>query len=349
MDPSFQEKVRTYSHLCILLTFMVALVILGKPFVVPLAFSFLLAVVLNPLLRRLERIRVPRVLGIVLLLLGLVVILSTLVYLASLQMRELLQDLPSIQERIINMFRDLSQSLQSYLGIELFQNNGWWKDLLNSAGPVLSNFLNTTSSVATFVIQLPIYVFLILLYREKFSRFLTAVWGDQDTAQYRSSEIKNVLQGYVGGLFMVIGILAVLNSIGLLILDIRYAIFFGVLSAILTVVPYLGNFIGGSLPFLVALVTKDSGWYAIGVIGVYVVVQFLEGNFITPNIMGSQVSVNPLAALVALIIGGQLLGIAGIILAIPFLGIIKTLLSHNPTLRPWVILIEDKSVRHRRK
>lgn len=345
MEPSFQEKVRTYSHLSILLTFMVALVILGQPFIVPLAFSFILAVVLNPLLQRLERMRIPRVLGIVLLLLGLVVIISTLVYLASLQMRELLQDLPSIQERIIKLFRDLSQSLQSSLGIEPFQDNGWWKDLLNSAGPVLSNFLNTTSSVATFLIQLPIYVFLILLYREKFSRFLASIWGDQDTAQNRSAEIKNVLQGYVGGLFIVIGILAVLNSIGLLLLDIRYAIFFGVLSAILTVVPYLGNFIGGSLPFLVALVTKDSAWYAVGVIGVYVVVQFLEGNFITPNIMGSQVSVNPLAALVALIIGGQLLGIAGIILAIPFLGIIKTLLSHSPTLRPWVILIEDKPSR----
>ncbi len=83
-------------------------------------------------------------------------------------------------------------------------------------------------------------------------------------------------------------------------------------------------------------------WYAIGVVIVFAVVQFLEGNFITPRITGSKVSINALAAIIALLIGGKILGIAGMILAVPAIGVLKILLSHSEHLKPFVILLEDK-------
>jgi predicted PurR-regulated permease PerM len=110
---------------------------------------------------------------------------------------------------------------------------------------------------------------------------------------------------------------------------------------LLTIIPYVGIFIGASLPVILALLTKDSAWYAVGVIGLFSFVQFLEGNFITPRITGSKVSINALAAIIALLIGGKILGIAGMILAVPCLGIFKILLSHSKHLSPFVILIED--------
>jgi predicted PurR-regulated permease PerM len=137
-------------------------------------------------------------------------------------------------------------------------------------------------------------------------------------------------------------IAAVLNSIGLLLLGIEHAIFFGFLSGTLTMIPYVGITIGAALPTLVALVTKDSGWYAVGVIAVHSVVQFLEGNFITPKITGSKISINALAAIVALLVGGKIWGIAGMILAVPAVGILKILLSYSTSLKPFVILLEDK-------
>lgn len=343
MTQDFERKVRIYGHMSIVVTFLVALVVSGHTFLIPLAFSFLFAIIFNPFVRFLERFRFPRVLAILVVLLSFLVLLGGLIWLTAVQLGQLMEDLPSIQQRIVNLFNTSLHNLESRLGIELLRSNDWWQNALEKAVPVVTNFVNTTSSVATFLVQLPIYVFLILLYREKFTRFLAAIWHEDGQAESRTYEIKKVVQSYVSGLFIVIFVLAVLNSVGLLILGIKYAIFFGILSAVLTVIPYLGNFIGGLLPFLVALVTKDSAWYAVGVIAVYAFVQFLEGNFITPNIMGSRVSVNPMAALVALIIGGQLLGIAGIILAIPALGIIKTLLAHSNTLWPWVLLIEDRN------
>jgi hypothetical protein len=74
---------------------------------------------------------------------------------------------------------------------------------------------------------------------------------------------------------------------------------------------------------------------------IFTVVQFLEGNFITPRITGSKVSINALAAIVALVIGGKILGIAGMILAVPAIGVLKIILSHSQKLKPFVILLED--------
>jgi predicted PurR-regulated permease PerM len=127
----------------------------------------------------------------------------------------------------------------------------------------------------------------------------------------------------------------------LLLLGIDHAIFFGILSGILTIIPYIGIFIGALFPVIMALLTKDSMWYPAGVVIIFTIVQFIEGNFITPRITGSRVSINALAAIVALLIGGKILGIAGMILAVPALGIIKIILSHTTHLKHFVILIED--------
>jgi predicted PurR-regulated permease PerM len=94
-----------------------------------------------------------------------------------------------------------------------------------------------------------------------------------------------------------------------------------------------------------ALLTKESLWYPAGVVIIFSFVQFLEGNFISPRITGSKVSINALAAIVALLIGGKILGIAGMILAVPALGIIKILLSHTTHLKSFVILIEDTPIK----
>jgi predicted PurR-regulated permease PerM len=150
-----------------------------------------------------------------------------------------------------------------------------------------------------------------------------------------------MVHSYIVGLLIVITIIAVLNIVGLLALGIKYAVFLGILSAALTVIPYIGIIIGAALPVLVALITKDSLLYPLGVMAIFAFVQFLEGNFITPNIIGSKVNVNPLAAIVALIIGGKIWGIIGMIMAIPMCGILKIMFSHYPRLKPYAILLQS--------
>src|SRR5690606_41918749 len=140
----------------------------------------------------------------------------------------------------------------------------------------------------------------------------------------------DVVQSYLMGLILVMGIVAILNTVGLYILGVQYAWFFGTLASLLMLLPYIGIAIGSILPAIFALATKDSAWYALGVIAWFQVVQFLEGNFITPNIVGSKVSINPLMAIISIFLGGMLFGIAGLILALPLPATIKVILDYTP-------------------
>jgi predicted PurR-regulated permease PerM len=205
--------------------------------------------------------------------------------------------------------------------------------------------LSTTNAISTLV-QIPIYIFLLLIYRDKFRDFfLSLIPGDEEFGWKK--DIERVVLGYISGLTLVTLIIAALNCMGLLALGIDHAIFFGILSGVLTIIPYVGIIIGALFPIIMALITKDSIWYTVGVIVVFLVVQFLEGNFITPRITGSKVSINALAAIVALVIGGKLLGIAGMILAVPAIGVLKILLAHSSHLKPFVILLEDTNEKKR--
>ncbi|HAD96710.1 MAG TPA: AI-2E family transporter [Cryomorphaceae bacterium] len=342
MTENFKEKVKIFSQLSIVLAFLVALLIVAKVVIVPLAISFLFVMILNPLVKRMEKVKIPRIPAILLAMLSFVLILGGILTYSGFQLAQLIEDLPSIERKVIALVQDIGDTLESRMGISAPQQDQWINNLGNNAGSLFTGLLQTTSSVLTVVAQIPIYIFLLLLYKDKFRAFVIQLFdGAKGMARERIDEIKGVIQGYVLGLFIVIGILAVLNSVGLLLLGIKYALFFGIFSAILTIIPYIGNFVGGLFPFLVALVTKDSAWYAVGVVALYAVIQFIEGNFITPNIMGSRVNINPLIALIAMILGGQILGVAGLILAIPFIGILRIAFSHSQTLSPFVILMEE--------
>ena len=150
-----------------------------------------------------------------------------------------------------------------------------------------------------------------------------------------------MVQAYISGLFKVIVIVSILNGIGLLVLGVKFAIFFAIFASVLAVIPYIGIMIGATIPAIITLVETGSPVQAALVIGVFLVVQFLEGNFITPMITGSQVSINPLAAILALILGGELWGTPGMILSIPLIAVAKVVLDANKSTEPWGFLLGD--------
>jgi predicted PurR-regulated permease PerM len=127
------------------------------------------------------------------------------------------------------------------------------------------------------------------------------------------------------------------------VLGINHAILLGVIAGFLNIIPYIGVLIGSLFPIVMALLTKDSIWIAVGALGVCVVVQFLDNNFITPNVVGSSVSINPLATLIVLVIGGMLWGVAGMMLFIPYLGMLKVVLDNVDGLKPFGYLIGEEA------
>lgn len=314
---------------------------------IPLAFSVLLAILLHPVCVFLEHRKVPRIAAILLSILVLIIVIVVLVYVVTLQIGSFAEELPRITEKAEILLDQTLTMGERYLSLSRSQQvteaKKYLVNMLSEGRAVLLNTLVTTTGAISTFILLPLYVFFFLLYRDFFRRFFYKAIASVPNEDLNTllKKIYEVIQSYLSGLFLVIIIVGVLNSIGLLLLGIPHAIFFGFLAGFLILIPYIGILIGSLFPALLSIVTMDSPWYALGVIGVMSFVQFLEGNFITPNIVGSKVSVNPMAAIVALFLGGQLWGLSGLILALPITAILKVVLDTIPNLEPYGFLLGE--------
>ncbi|PSL32336.1 putative PurR-regulated permease PerM [Dyadobacter jiangsuensis] len=315
--------------------------------IIPLAFSILLAILLHPVCAWLEVRKVPRIGAILLSILALFTVIVILVYVVSMQIGSFAEELPRITEKAEAILDETLTMGERYLNISRTQQVSEAKKYLINAlsegrAVLLNTLVTTTGAISTFVL-IPLYIFFFLLYRDFFRMFVHKAIRSVPNEELNMllKKIYEVIQSYLSGLFLVILIVGVLNSIGLLILGVPHAIFFGFLAGFLILIPYIGILIGSILPALLAIVTMDSPWYAVGVIGVMSFVQFLEGNLITPHIVGSKVSVNPLAAIVALFLGGQLWGLSGLILALPVTAILKVIMDAVPSLEPYGFLLGE--------
>lgn len=326
----------------VVIALSITALILARDIAIPIIFAGLISIVMLPLVRRLEDRRVPSSLAITLVLLFTITIFGLLIWLVVSQVVNLVNDLPDLEVRFENFIDQIKRMARNNLNITRTEQNKMISDGMKNVSAYLGDFIITTSNTISILIQIPIYIFLFLIYRHKFRNFLLELLPGNGKLAWKK-DIERVVKGYVSGLSLVTLIIAALNSIGLLILGIDHAIFFGILSGLLTIIPYVGIIIGAAFPVMLALITKDSLWYALGVIIVFSIVQFLEGNFITPRITGSKVSINAFAAIIALVLGGKILGVSGMILAVPAIGVLKIILSHSPHLRPFVILLEDKN------
>ncbi len=131
-------------------------------------------------------------------------------------------------------------------------------------------------------------------------------------------------------------------SVGLSLFGVKYGVLLGVIAAVLSIIPYIGNLIGGILPIIMVLITSEETWPIFAILGLFFFAQFIESYFLEPLIVGGKVSINPMASIIGVVIAGGLWGIPGMIIAIPYMGIIKILCDQVDNLQPISILIGEK-------
>ncbi len=308
--------------------------------IIPVVFAFIFAVMLHPLVALLERWRLPKVLAIILALLLAMVVIGALLSLAVNQIADFRAQLPVLEQRLRlfleQMLTLIEQNFHMTRTHQIRQLQDHAQGLLSEGGVLLSHTVSGTLGFLSQTVLVLLYVFFLLYYRQFFREFLVKVFHktSEDNLNAVIRKIYLVIQNYLVGLLMVMGIVATLDSIGLLVLNIEYAVFFSVLAAILMVIPYIGMFSVMVLAVLVTLVTKDSPLYALGTAMVMLGVQALEGNVITPYILGSKVSINPFVAIFVLVLGEHLWGIPGMILSLPLTAILKVIVDVIEPLKP---------------
>jgi predicted PurR-regulated permease PerM len=132
-----------------------------------------------------------------------------------------------------------------------------------------------------------------------------------------------------------------MNSAALLLLGVPYAILIGVIGALLNMLPYIGGLIAIALPVLMATVTHDGYSTQLGVIGAYLVIQFIDNNILVPRIVSSKVQINALISIIAVFLGNALWGLSGMFLCIPFIAVLKIVFDRIDDLKPWGKLLGD--------
>jgi len=332
----------------VLIAMIYIFMVVGKPILLPLAISILFSFLLLPISQKLEKWKVPRPIAIVLSIIVAIALVAGLVYFFYTQVMLFVSDWPELSKQISGKIDTLYQFIHEKFNFTKFEQRNWVNERIASSGATAGKYamgvFTATGSFIASVALLPIFIFFITYYRPKFVYFIQLVFKDDRAGEAISivKEISRVSQKYLKGLMLDVLILSVLNSTGFLIFGLEHAILFGVLLALLNIIPYVGVLIGSILPITMALITQDQLSVVLGVAGVCVFVQFLDNNFITPNVVGSSVSINPFASILALTVSALVWGMVGMIIALPFFGMMKVAFDNIEPLKPYGYLIGEE-------
>ncbi len=343
-------KFAFYVKLVILMLGLVLVVFImreAKSILVPLLVSGLLAIMISPLTSFLERLRFPKALAVGLSVILLLAAISALVYFFYNQILRFADDLTLLEQRVSYYLGILNAYIEENLeGVVPISGDNIQQTIFqylyeNAAG--LTQGIIATAGTLTMVLIMPIYIFLFLYFRNFLIEFILMSFEERHKIKVKNViyKVKLVVQNYIIGMFIVICVLAVLNSIALLSLGIKHAFLFAGFAALLNVIPFLGPFLGATLPIMYAFLTKDSLWYVFGVFLAFYVIQLLESNLFTPKIVGGKVSMNPLMTIIALFVGNFIWGLAGMILFIPGMAILKVIFDEVEGMEPYGFLLGD--------
>jgi predicted PurR-regulated permease PerM len=311
----------------------------GQGIILPLAFAFLFSILLRPLESFMTRCRVPKAAAILLSILFAVLLVYGIVDFISRQVASFMSDIPAIERNMNTLWREIKQWTYQTFGIAYRQQ----EKMLESAKTETINNLGTagtvnliTASVLTMTL-IPIYVFLLMYYRPMLLQFIVELFKDEHSERVKEiiREIKNVIQHFVVGLMMETGLVALLNSVGLLALGAPYAALLGILGSILNMIPYIGGIVQLIFSALVIYSNTASISLLIWSTVVLLVVQFIDNNILVPLIIGTKVQLNSLISIIGVLVGGALCGIGGMFLSIPALAICKVIFDRVDDLKPW--------------
>ncbi|MFD2595892.1 AI-2E family transporter [Sphingobacterium griseoflavum] len=334
--------------MALLLGFMYA----TETVLIPLLFSILIAISLYPLARLFERIRLGKATAAILSVIVAIAVLYFIGWFIVHQSIIIGKDATAITNKVMSVLDRAQRWVETTFNVQrntmMDQLRDQGNKMLSNAGAMASATFGSIGNILAGTVLVPLFSFFLLYYRDFFREFFFKAFKStpQSKVHETLNKIYTVVQSYLLGLVTVMGIVAILNTIGLMIMGIDYAWFFGTLASLLMLLPYIGIAIGSILPALFALAVKDSAWYAVGVIAWFQVVQFLEGNIITPNIVGSKVSINPLMAIIAILLGGMLFGLPGLILALPLTATIKVIFDAIPSMQAFGFLIGEPEKEH---
>lgn len=346
------KKILYFSSLSIiLLYFTFAGLIKAKPFLAPLSVAIILALLVYPLSRVMERSFINRVSASLINTILLFLLSIGFFALLSMQVKNLTEDWPKIKETMQPKMEKVEQfildrtplnksDLKSSSGSSPIPYIGMGANARKKAAGLLNSVMNFLGTyLLTFV-----YIFFTLNYRKHFKRFLLKLFPDNRRQRIEKviTNSANVTQQYLLGKLILIAFLAVFYSIGLGLSGVSNFILVSVLAAVFSIIPYVGNIIGLGMAMVFGYLTSGDPMVLVGISLTFFIGQFVESYIMNPYVVGDKVDLHPFAVIISVIIGNLVWGIVGMILAIPILAIINVVFQNVEPLQPYGFLLSKE-------
>lgn len=321
---------------------------LGSGIITPLLLAFFISLVMLPVLNFFKKCKLPEVLAISLCVLMLFIVVGLIGWFFSTQIANLVSDFPQLKSNVTKHLNTISEwinrkthfSSERQLALINEQSN----KLLNYAGGMMSGAAASLTSVFVLLGLMPIYIFLILFYKNLLLKF-AFMWfphSSHEKLEDAMKETQVIIKSYLVGLLIQITYITVLLGGLLMVFGIKHALLIGVIFAILNLIPYVGALIGNIIGVLLTLTSSTEIWPIFTVLIVIAVVQFLDNNILMPRIVGSKVKINALSTIVGVIIGGAIAGISGMFLSLPIIAVLKIIFDRSENFRQWGVLFGDE-------
>jgi predicted PurR-regulated permease PerM len=316
---------------------------------IPLFFGGLFAMLMHKVANFFEGKGLHRSLSALVSTLMVFVIVIGLSILLVRQLFQFSEDLPEIQERIMQYYENLRDMISEKFGIpheeqeKFIQERG--NDLISNSVQIVQSTVRGIMSMFGGFLLVLIYLFLMLLNRDKYVNVIKQLASEErkESAVSIGLKVSMVAQKYLWGRIQVMTILGIMYLITFIAFDIQYIYLLTIFGALITIIPYIGPLISGVLPVLVAIITGEQTSTILFLGIVVLIIQLIESYVLEPLILSSEVNLSPLAIIVAILAGGSIWGIAGMILFVPMLSMVKIYFDHTDNLKPYGVLIGSSS------
>ncbi|EKN7252447.1 AI-2E family transporter [Staphylococcus pseudintermedius] len=312
-------------------------IIIFNTIAAPIIIALILYYLFNPVINLMERYNINRIWGITILFLGIIgmitIAVNLLIPIVSFQFDRLMDNFPNYLNKLTSFANNMmhipflsdyySQIEKAVTGLQ--EKIPTFADGLSSKIRV---FAEAVVNITVVIITVPFVLFFMLKDGHRFKEFSNKIVPPKfrkdvhDLLDKMSEQVGSYIQGQIIVSFCI----GILLFIGYSIIGLDYALILASIAAVTSVVPYLGPTIAISPAIIISIIT--SPFMLIKLIVVWTAVQFIEGHFISPNIMGKTLKIHPLTIIFVLLSAGNLLGVVGVILGIPSYAILKVLVSH---------------------
>lgn len=338
---------------CILISIIILgfLAIIGQQILIPMVLGLLLSILLMPMCRFLEkRLRFPRSLSSIVASVLALAIIGLVIYELSIQVAKLSNDWPQFQKQFVTLTDNLQSWISKTFGVRRKDQLEFLNDTAKKSISTGTAIVETALRSVGYVLMLTGFTFLFtlffLLYRTHLLKFLVASFSEtyHKTVFEIIDNIQFMVKKYLVGLFFQMIIVTVLSFIAYTIIGVKYNFMLAILTGILNILPYIGIFTALLIGALITFATAGISHVLFIVIAI-IVIHAIDGNIIMPRVVGSKVKINSLIVIIGLVVGEMLWGIAGMLLTIPILAILKIIFDRVEGLQSWGFLMgEDDDV-----